>query len=86
VARQSPRRPHLYISSAREEVPKAMKAACHNPVGAVESLFNAITVMDIYINVKYTRMYTAELARNVWHQDLPKEFENAKIANRVSEI
>lgn len=38
-----------------------VKGASHDPVRRVKSLFDAISVMDVDVDVEYTRMVTQQL-------------------------
>ncbi len=44
---------HPPITRAREILPKLVKRACHDTVSRVERFFDAITVMDVNVNVQH---------------------------------
>jgi hypothetical protein len=47
---------HPHISRAREKLSESVEARCHDPVGSVKGLFDAVSVVHVDVDVEHSRV------------------------------
>jgi len=50
------------VTGTWEELSKSVERRCHDPIGSIESLFHAITVVYINVNIQDSWMYPASVS------------------------